>query len=135
MTTKEYLEQYWTLNLLINAKMERARLWRQRAEYVSPSGAAGAAGTAGKIRDRVGDIVAKIADLEREINTDIDALVDLGREISDKIKSIGQDKLRQVLELHYLNGLSLDEVAERMHYSYRQICRIHSQALAEITCP
>ena len=77
----------------------------------------------------------KIADLEREINTDIDALVDLGREISDKIKSIGQDKLRQVLELHYLNGLSLDEVAERMHYSYRQICRIHSQALAEITCP
>ena len=44
MTTKEYLEQYWTLNLLINAKMERARLWRQRAEYVSPSGAAGAAG-------------------------------------------------------------------------------------------
>ena len=98
-------------------------------------GAAGAAGTAGKIRDRVGDTVAKIADLEREINTDIDALVDLGREISDKIKSIGQDKLRQVLELHYLNGLSLDEVAERMHYSYRQICRIHSQALAEITCP
>ena len=69
MTTKEYLEQYWTLNLLINAKMERARLWRQRAEYVSPSGAAG---TAGKIRDRVGDTVAKIADLEREINTDID---------------------------------------------------------------
>ena len=135
MTTKEYLEQYWTLNLLINAKMERARLWRQRAEYVSPSGAAVAAGTAGKIRDRVGDTVAKIADLEREINTDIDALVDLGREISDKIKSIGQDKLRQVLELHYLNGLSLDEVAERMHYSYRQICRIHSQALAEITCP
>ena len=44
MTTKEYLEQYWTLNLLINAKMERARLWRQRAEYVSPSGAAGTAG-------------------------------------------------------------------------------------------
>ena len=132
MTTKEYLEQYWTLNLLINAKMERARLWRQRAEYVSPSGAAG---TAGKIRDRVGATVAKIADLEREINADIDALVDLGREISDKIKSVGPDKLRQVLELHYLNGLSLDEVAERMHYSYRQICRIHSQALAEITCP
>ena len=112
MTTKEYLEQYRTLNLMINAKMERARLWRQRAEYVSPSGAGG---TRGKIRDRVGDTV--------------------GREISDKIKSVKQDKQRQILELHYLNGFSLDDVAERMHYSYRQVCRIHAQALSEISCP
>ena len=132
MTTKEYLEQYRTLNLMINAKMERARLWRQRAEYVSPSGAGG---TRGKIRDRVGDTVARIADLEREINADIDALVDLGREISDKIKSVKQYKQRQILELHYLNGFSLDDVAERMHYSYRQVCRIHAQALSEISCP
>ncbi len=132
MTTKEYLEQYRTLNLMINAKMERARLWRQRAEYVSPSGEGG---TPGKIRDRVGDTVARIADLEREINADIDALVDLGRKISDKIKSVKQDKQRQILELHYLNGFSLDDVAERMHYSYRQVCRIHAQALSEISCP
>ena len=132
MTTKEYLEQYRTLNLMINAKMERARLWRQRAEYVSPSGEGG---TPGKIRDRVGDTVARIADLEREINADIDPLVDLGRKISDKIKSVKQDKQRQILELHYLNGFSLDDVAERMHYSYRQVCRIHAQALSEISCP
>lgn len=132
MTAKEYLEQYRTLDLMINAKMERARLWRQRAEYVSPSGAAG---TPGKIRDRVGDTVARIADLEREINADIDALVDLGREISDRIRSVKGDKHRQILELHYLNGFSLDEVAERMHYSYRQVCRIHAQALSEVRCP
>lgn len=129
MTAKEYLEQYRALDLMINAKMERASLWRQRAEYVSPSGTAG---KTGRIADRVGDTVAKIADLEREINADIDALVDLGREIAARIGEVGSDRHRQVLELHYLNGLSLEEIAEKMNYSYRQICRIHGRALEEI---
>ena len=115
----------------IQAKTERAALWRQRAEYVSPVGMSGN----GSIRDRVGDTAVKIADLEREINTDIDALVDLELDISTRIKAVARSNLRQVLELHYLNGLSLNEVAQRMHYSYRQICRIHGEALAEIICP
>ncbi len=131
MTAKEYLKQYRALDVQIQAKTERAALWRQRAEYVSPVGMSGN----GSIRDRVGDTAVKIADLEREINTDIDALVDLELDISTRIKAVARSNLRQVLELHYLNGLSLNEVAQRMHYSYRQICRIHGEALAEIICP
>lgn len=131
MTAKEYLKQYRTLDEQIRAKTERAALWRQRAEYVSPVGIPGN----GSIRDKVGDTAVKIADLEREINADIDALVDLESDITSRIKAVSRSNRRQVLELHYLNGLSLDEVAQRMNYSYRQICRIHGEALLEISCP
>ena len=73
--------------------------------------------------------------LQDEINVEIDKLVNLEREIRHAIDKLADDKLREVLEYHYINGMTLEQTAVKMNYSYRQICRIHGEALAKIICP
>lgn len=126
MTAKEYLSQYKTLNGEINAKLEQKRQLFALATSVAPSNTHGGCGN---VSDKVGRTVAKLLDLEREINSDIDRLVDLRREIEDVIADVPDERLRMLLELRYVNGLTFEEIAENLDLSTVQIWRLHKIAL------
>lgn len=126
MTAKEYLSQYKTLNGEINAKLEQKRQLFALATSVAPSNTHGGCGN---VSDKVGRTVAKLLDLEREINSDIDRLVDLRREIEDVIADVPDDRLRMLLELRYVNGLTFEQISQRMNYSCVQIRRLHKKSL------
>lgn len=130
MTPKEYLSQYKDLNDSINAKLEQVAELRRKAQTVC-SGSSG--GTHGYTPyDRIGEITARIVDMEREINEDIDRSIDLQRGIRTAIAAVPEARLRTLLEYKYINGLTLDETAVRMAYSYPQICRLHGRALQSV---
>jgi DNA-directed RNA polymerase specialized sigma subunit len=74
-------------------------------------------------------ILCKIADLQSEINADIDRLVDTKRQIAAMISKIDNARFRALLELRYLCFKKWEEIAEIMHYSDRQVRRLHKQAL------
>ncbi len=134
MTTKEYLEQYRKLDGKINAKLQHLEELKAKALYISPS--TENAGSWNSLpRSRVEEITDNIMQLQKEINDKIDRLVNLEREIRRAIDKLADDKMREVLEYHYINGMTLEQTAVKMNYSYRQICRIHGEALAEIKCP
>lgn len=130
MTTKEYLSQYRSLNDSINAKLEQVGELRRKAQTVSSGSSDGTHGSTP--RDRIGEITARIVDLEREINEDIDRSIDLQREIRAAIATVPEVRLRTLLEYKYINLLTLDETAVRMNYSYPQICRLHGRALQRV---
>lgn len=48
----------------------------------------------------------------------------------DVIGSIPDEQCREVLTLHYLDRLTMEEVAERMFYSWRMTNRIQAKAFA-----
>ena len=127
MTAKEYLSQYRTLNDSINAKLMQAEELRRKAQTVSCGNGTGAHSS--QPYDRIGEITARIVDLEREINEDIDRSVDLQREIRAAIAAVPEERLRTLLEYKYLNGFTLEQIAVAMNYSYPQICRLHGRAL------
>lgn len=133
MAAKEYLSRYRFLNDGINAKLMQAEELRRKAQTVS-SGSSGGAHSS-QPYDRIGEITAKIVDLEREINEEIDRLVEIQREIRETIAAVPEERLRVLLEYKYLNLLSLEEIAVRMNYSYKQICRLHGKALLQVRCP
>ena len=133
MTAKEYLSQYRSLNDSINAKLEQVGELRRKAQTVSSGSSDGTHSSTP--RDRIGEITARIVDLEREINEDIDRSIDLQREIRAAIATVPEVRLRHLLELKYINCLTLEEIAVRMDYSYKQVCRLHGQALIQIRCP
>ena len=54
------------------------------------------------------------------------------REIERAIASLGEERLRLLLEYRYIDGLTLEAAAERMHYSWRQAANLHRQALSEL---
>ena len=130
MTAKEYLSQYKDLNDSINAKLEQVEELHRKAQTVSSGSSDGAHSPTP--RDRIGEITARIVDLEREINEDIDRSIDLQREIRTAIATVPEVRLRTLLEYKYINLLTLDETAVRMNYSYPQICRLHGRALQSV---
>ena len=81
------------------------------------------------------DTVAKIVDLEAEINRDIDRLVDLKREIVGVIKSISNPEYQTLLEKRYLCFLTWEQIAVDMNYGIDNIYKLHSKALKCVAVP
>ena len=133
MTAKEYLSRYRFLNDGINSKLMQVEELRSKAQTVSGGNSTGAHSP--QPYDRIGEITAKIVDLECEINEEIDHLVDIQREIRESIAAVPEERLRTLLEYKYINLLSLEEIAVHMNYSYKQICRLHGKALLQVRCP
>ena len=124
---KEYLLGYQRLNQRINRLLLEQQQWRELATRVSPnlSGmprGGGGGGTQGAI--------SKIIDLETEINTEIDKLVDKRKEIEGIIRAVEDNILRTLLEYRYINGKKWEEIALMMGYDYRYILKIHGKALS-----
>ena len=63
------------------------------------------------------ETIAKIVDMEREINGDIDRLVKLKREIMEVLAQVEDSWCRIVLEKKYLGMMKNREIAEQLFYS------------------
>ena len=85
---------------------------------------------------RMEDIIIKIVDSENEINTEIDRLVDLKREMrGGVIGAVSQPDYQTLLELRYLCFKTWEQIAVSMGCSIQHIYRIHEQARKEIRVP
>lgn len=127
MTAKEYLRSIKYLDNAINAKQSELDRLRHNAESirgVSYDGDKVQGGTIDNMK-----IVDKIIDLNNVINAEIDRLVDLKAEAHGKIEKVCNDKFISLLTDIYINGYTLEQVAERMNKSYVTICEWHGQAL------
>ncbi|MDD7556209.1 sigma factor-like helix-turn-helix DNA-binding protein [Ruminococcus sp.] len=54
------------------------------------------------------------------------------REVSQVINGMHDDELEALLTYRYLEGLPMEEIAERMHYSARSVKYKHKQALDKV---
>ena len=74
----------------------------------------------------------RLLDYELRIDRKVDELVRVKSEIMDAISNLEDGRHRCVLWNYYIRGKSLEEIAVKMHYSYRQIKRFHRQAAADV---
>ena len=81
------------------------------------------------------DIIAKIVDLQTEINNDIDHLVDLKRELVEAIKSVDDTEYKILLELRHLCFKTWEQIAVEMNYQVRNIYTLHNKALKKVAVP
>lgn len=130
MTAKQYLSQARYLQPRINAKMEQIQQLRALAEKRTANYGPSPGG--GSSPDRRMDIAARMIDMERELDAEIDRYIDLQREIADVINRVGDQRLCALLELRYLNGCKWAVIARRMHYSYDNVQRLHAAALRKV---
>lgn len=78
------------------------------------------------------EIIAKIVDLEAEINRDIEKLMEIKQNIVSTIKKVQNPELQTLLELRYLCFRTWEQVALEMDYSIQHIFRIHDKALKSV---
>lgn len=132
MTAKEYLSRYHLINIRINQKIDQQRQLRELATNISPISPSSGGGHSSGVSDKVGTAVAKIATLEQEINAEIDNLIRVKAEIEHTVSAVSDERLRLILTARYINCKTFEYIACEMHYSYKQICRLHGKALLRV---
>lgn len=76
--------------------------------------------------------VAQYVEIGEEITRELRDLHRLCREIRAVITTLEDDTLQTLMLYRYINGMTFEEIAVRMHYSWRQVYRKHGEALAKL---
>lgn len=130
MTAKEYLLQAKNLDDYINAKLREAAQLRSRIINLQGVSYDKDSVKGGRVHNFT-DAVDSLIKLEQYIDTQINRLVSLKKEIGDKINIISDNRLKTVLARYYLCNEQFETIAEEMNYSKRQVLRLHGLALEE----
>ena len=126
----KYLSWYIALNRCIDRLLEEKAKWWSLCLKTTPSlSQAPGGGESGSPVERPMD---KVLEIEEEINKEIDELQEVCRGIKTVLGQLEDDTLRLLMEYRYLDGLTFEEIAVKMHYSWRWVIKLHGKALAEI---
>ena len=134
MTAKEYLGQAYRLDQRIKSKLEQVLSLRGLTTKATATMSDMPGGGSRNVY-KMQDIIAKIVDLEDDINRDIDALVDLKREMVSVIKAVENPEYQTLLELRYLCFKTWEQIAVDMNYSIEYTFRLHKKALEVVRFP
>lgn len=131
MTAKEYLSQLITMDNAINRKQQRLATLRDVAMNTTPNYADEAVQRT-REKNPLENIMAKIVDLDREIDEDIDALVDFKAEVWEQLDKIPDERYKRILWLRYADRKTWRYIASDVNFSTRYIHKMHSKALDEL---
>lgn len=131
MTAKKFLSRPYWIDRRIERKQEeidrlRSRLTKATAQLSDmPRGGSGGDWT---------DADIKVMEMEAQIHAEILELCRIKREVFEAIDAVEDERYRTLLELRYRNYLTFEQIAVEMHYSWRQVMRLHTEALDVIEC-
>lgn len=131
MTPKEYLSRYRDLGRSIDAKRAQLQRLREQATQITQAISPDRVQSSGD-PDRLSAAVARIADAVTDIEQQISCREAVRLEIEDAIAKVPDGAQRVLLEYRYLTGLTWEEIAVRMHYSYQWVCILHGRALKQL---
>jgi DNA-directed RNA polymerase specialized sigma subunit len=131
MTSLDYLSEAYRLDLRIDSKLGQIASLNELAEKCSSS-ITGMPHDPSHSVSSMADAVAKIVDLQTEIDGDIHRLIDIKRQIVAAIKAVDNKECQTLLELRFLCGHSWEEVAAKMGYSIQHTYRMRDLALKKI---
>lgn len=131
MEALEYLRQISKLDAMIEAKQaEVKRLWDIATNITPVMQGAVVSHSAGA--GKVESVACKIADVNQEINTAIDNLVDTRREINQLIEQLPSEKQYKVLYKRYFEMKTWEQIACEIGCSYQSVYRLHRRALHNV---
>jgi len=128
MTVKEYLAQAYRLDQRINSKLDQVESLNELTTKCT-STLTGMPRNPNRGTSTMADAVGKIVDLQAEINRDIDALVDLKRDIVALIKRVNNTEYQTILEKRYLCFMTWEQIAVDLSYSIHHLYKLHNSAL------
>ncbi len=72
---------------------------------------------------------AKLDELMSDLKDQMEKRIQLRREIVKKIEDMDSETEKAVLRYRYIHMLKWEEIAVKMHYTFRHVVRIHGEAL------
>lgn len=130
-SAKRYLQQIMRLDTKINRDIEELHRLKAMVTKITPTLKPDVVSGGGS-QDKLSDAVAKIVDLEAEINREIDRLVDARAAVTATIDKVEDARLHTVLNMRYVQFKTFEQIAAEMNYTYRWVCIMHGRALQEV---
>lgn len=125
---KAYLQQIKLYDTHINNKLEEKARLKMLALNIT-STIKGDVSSGSHSQDKIGDAMAKIVDLDNEINLLIDKFIDYKEDVNQQLLKLKNPNHRKVLYKRYIDNMSWNKIAADMEYSYRGITKLHGKAL------
>jgi DNA-directed RNA polymerase specialized sigma subunit len=125
---QEHFLQVKMFDTHINDKLEELAMLQDMVMKITASYSTELGGGSGS-QDKLGDAVAKIIDLQAEINEAVDAYVDKKREVSRTLEQVQDADQVAVLHKRYFLYEPWEQIACEMNMTYRNVCYIHGKAL------
>lgn len=77
----------------------------------------------------VTDLLSDKLNIEQELLERLEYALNLKVEIIGMIQTVRNPKLRMILEMKYLDFMSIGEIADRLGYSSNHISRLHNEGI------
>lgn len=129
--TQIYLEQPEKLDIQIRNKLIEKQQWHDislgitanmEGERVQASGS----------KSKMAEAVDKCVDMEAEINSLIDELIETKKDVIQTIEQLDSPIEYNVLHMRYIQYLSLQEIADHYHKDYSWATTTHGRALKSV---
>lgn len=130
---KVFLNRGYRSKERIAAKEERIRNWRQIAEACTMEIKPFASFNKTPAK-KIENCACNIVDLQNEIADEINELIAVEREISAAIsESCSDETYKAILEMRYLCYYKWEEIAVKLHVTFRWVMTLHKRALKEFS--
>ena len=130
MTAKTYLSQIRVADIRIqdgldDLRQEKAKATKVTAamEWEMVSGS--------KSPDKLTDAVAKIIELQEQINRDVDKYVDIKKEATELLAQVENPTHYKLLHSRYVLYKTWEQIACELDFTYQWVCQLHGVALLE----
>lgn len=125
MTKKELQEYYWLQKNIQRLEDKLLELETQAAKMTS---VISDEPRSGETKDKLSGIVAKIVDYQSMINQQLQQAYTVLEEIEKAIEKL-PERERYLIRSRYIDGKDWIEICVDMHYSWKWVHKIHSEAL------
>lgn len=125
--SKKFFSFCKRIDTRIQAKVDEQARYRELAMKTSASISGSPGGGSGE--NKIEYCVARISELEDEINQEIDLLIGCRRIAKMILNRIDDGRYCDVIALRYFSGYTWDQVKMKMHYENTHLWRIHGYAL------
>ena len=131
MQAKEFLKNIIQIDMMIDCKLEQITELRSRLTSIGCATDNERVQTSLK-GDKYTDTIAKIMELEDLVNDDIDKLTEYKLQARELIEGLDSNVEKIVLYKRYFECKPFEQIAVECNYSWRQIHRIHGNALMKL---
>lgn len=132
LTAKEFLRRARSVDRRVDEAQERVQRLRARLESGRLSSVTGMPRGGASDWTETAD---RLIELEQAVNQRTRELVRWKLAAIDAIRAVEEPRLAEVLELYYIDGMTWEQVAQRMALDLRWVYRLHGRALTKVRVP
>lgn len=127
-----YLEEVELMDARIKNKLIEQTQWRDIALGITANMEGERVKSSTTTKSKLADAVAKCVDIEREIDSLIDILIDKKKDVIQTLEKLDNATEYKLLHLRYIQYVPLKDIADTWGWEYTNVTTTHGRALNSV---